>query len=109
MWILRNLVWLIIMVLVVGFSILNVNETVTAINFPGRVYRTLPANVVLFVAFVLGMITAFLLTLMHHLKVRAALNRVNRENKDLKRELSQLRNLPLEDLQLGERGRAARE
>ena len=62
MWFLRNLVWLVIMVLVVGFAILNVHETVTAVHFPGRVYRTLPANVVLFVAFVLGMMTAFALT-----------------------------------------------
>ena len=34
MWFLRNVVWLVIMVLLVGFAILNVHETVTAIIFP---------------------------------------------------------------------------
>jgi len=108
MWFLRNVVWLVIMVLVVGFAILNVHETVTSIILPGSSYRLLPANVVLFVAFVLGMMTGFVLTLFHQLKVRSAMNRMSRENQDLKRELSQLRNLALEDLNLGEPTGAAR-
>jgi len=108
MWFLRNVVWLVIMVLVVGFAILNVHETVTGIILPGSVYRLVPANVVLFAAFVLGMMTGFVLTLFHQLKVRSAMNRMSRENQDLKRELSQLRNLALEDLTLGERTGAAR-
>jgi len=108
MWFLRNVVWLVIMVLVVGFAILNVHETVTSINLPGSVYKVVPANIVLFVAFVIGMMTGFVLTLFHQLKVRSAMNRMSRENHDLKRELSQLRNLPLEDLDLGERIGAGR-
>ena len=108
MWFLRNVVWLAIMVVVVGFAILNVHETVTAVVLPGSVYRVVPSNVALFVAFVLGMSTAFVLTLFHQLKVRSAMNRLNRERQDLKRELNQLRNLPLEDLNLGERSGATR-
>jgi uncharacterized membrane protein YciS (DUF1049 family) len=108
MWFLRNVVWLAIMVIVVGFAILNVHETVTSVILPGSVYRVVPSNVALFIAFVIGMSTAFVLTLFHQLKVRAAMNRLNRENQDLKRELSQLRNLPLEDLNLGERSGTTR-
>jgi uncharacterized integral membrane protein len=67
---LKNLLWLIIMVLVVGFAILNVNETVTAVNLPGRVSHA-PSNIALFAAFAIGMLTAFLLTLAHRLKTRA--------------------------------------
>ena len=102
MWFLRNIIWLAIMIVVVGFAILNLNETVTAVRLPGREYRVLSLNVVLFSAFVIGMITAFLLTLIHHLKVRSAMSRLSRENQDLKRELAQLRNLPIEDLRIGE-------
>jgi uncharacterized integral membrane protein len=104
MWLLKNLFWLAIMVLVVGFAILNMKETVSAINLPGRVYASLPANVVIFVAFVLGMISAFVLVLVHVLKTRSAMSRLSRENDELKKELSQLRNLPLEDLKLGPQG-----
>jgi Lipopolysaccharide assembly protein A domain len=63
---------------------------------------------VVLVSFVVGMFSAFMLTLIHHLKIHAAMNRLNRETQDLKRELGQLRNLPLEDLRLGERGGSAR-
>ena len=109
MWLLKNLIWLVIMILVVGFAILNVHETVSAVVLPGNVYRALPANIALFAAFVIGMLTAFLLTLAHQLKTRAAVSRVRRENADLKRELDGLRNLPLEDLVPREAVGAARE
>ncbi len=103
MWILKNLAWLLIMVAVVGFAILNVNGRVSEIHLPGAVYVDLPLTVVLFAAFVLGMFLAFLLTLVNHLKGRAAMGRLNRENESLKQELRTLRNLPLEDLKIAGR------
>jgi uncharacterized integral membrane protein len=101
MWFLRNMLWLAIMVLVVGFAILNLRETVTAINLPGHVYRTLPVNVAVFAAFVVGMFLAFLLVLFQVLKARSEVSALEREKEDLTRELEQLRNLPLEGLELG--------
>jgi uncharacterized integral membrane protein len=98
MWFLRNLLWLAIMVLVVGFAILNMRETVTAINLPGHVYRTLPVNVAVFAAFAAGMFLAFVLVLFQVLKARSEVSAVEREKEDLLRELDQLRNLPLEGL-----------
>jgi len=103
MWFLKNMIWIIVMVLVVGFCILNLNETITAINLPGRIYRQIPLNVALFATYVLGMVTAFILTLLQHLRIRSSMTKLARENQDLKRELSQLRNLPLEDLHVGDR------
>jgi len=102
MWILKNLAWLLIMVAVVGFAILNVNGRASEIRFPGATYVDLPLTVVLFAAFSLGMLLAFLLTLIHHLKGRAAMGRLSRENQSLKQELRALRNLPLEDLKLAD-------
>ena len=99
MWILKNLAWLLIMVAVVGFAILNVNGRVSEIQFPGATYTDLPLTVVLFAAFALGMFLAFLLTLIHHLKERASMGRLTRENQSLKEELRALRNLPLQDLE----------
>ncbi len=104
MWILKNLAWLLIMVAVVGFAILNVNGRASEIRLPGATYVDLPLTVVLFAAFALGMFLAFLLTLVHHLKGRAAMGRLTRENQNLKQELRVLRNLPLEDLKMAERG-----
>ena len=103
MWILRNLIWLVIMIAVVGFAILNVNGRVPEIRVPGSVYVNLPLTVVLFAAFALGMFLAFLLTLVNYLKGRAAMGKLTREIQSLKQELRSLRNLPLEDLKIGDR------
>ena len=103
MWFLKNVFWLVIMILVVGFAILNMKETVSAVNLPGRVYTGLSANVVLFIAFSLGMGSAFVLSLVQVLRSRAAVSRLTRENEEMKKELNQLRNLPLHDLKIGSR------
>jgi len=105
MWILKNLAWLLVMVAVVGFAILNVNGRVNEIRLPGTVYTNLSLTIVLFLAFVLGVFFAFVMAAVHYLKGRAAMGRLARENQGLRDELRALRNLPLEDLALtGERG-----
>ncbi|HLQ67448.1 MAG TPA: lipopolysaccharide assembly protein LapA domain-containing protein [Candidatus Limnocylindrales bacterium] len=101
MWFLRNMLWLAVMVLVVGFAILNLRETVTAINLPGHVYHALPVNVAVFSAFALGMFLAFVLVLFQVLKARSEVTALERQKAELTRELDQLRNLPLEGLALG--------
>lgn len=103
MWVLKNLAWLLIMIAVVGFAILNVHGRVSEIRLPGASYLDLPLTIVLFAAFALGMFLAFLLTLVNFLKGRAAMGRLARENQSLKQELRSLRNLPLEDLRIGDR------
>jgi uncharacterized integral membrane protein len=104
MWFLKNAGWLLIFALAGWFGYENRNETVTAVHLGGNHYLQAPLVLVVFVTFVVGMFCAFVLTLVHQLKVRAAMTRVTRENQDLKRELSDLRNLPLDDLKLGQRG-----
>lgn len=108
MWFLRNVLWLAIMVLVVGFAILNMRESVTAINLPGHVYRSIPVNVAVFVAFALGMFLAFVLVLFQVLKSRSEVAAVEREKEALERELAELRNLPLDGLQLGSKAGGGR-
>jgi uncharacterized integral membrane protein len=98
MWFLRNLLWLAIMVLVIGFAILNMRETVSGINLPGHVYRAVPINIAVFIAFASGMFLAFLLSLFQVLKARSEVTALERERGELTRELDQLRNLPLEGL-----------
>jgi uncharacterized integral membrane protein len=104
MWFLKNAGWLLIFALAGWFGYENRNETVSNLHLGGRHYAQAPLVLVVFVTFVVGMFCAFVLALVHQLKVRSAMSRVNRENQDLKRELSQLRNLPLDDLKLGRRG-----
>ena len=108
MWLLRNLLWLAIMVIVVGFAILNMRETVTAINLPGQVYHALPVNVAVFAAFAAGMFLAFVIAFFQVLQARSEVSAMERQKEDLLRELDQLRNLPLEGLRSGTQASGAR-
>jgi uncharacterized integral membrane protein len=108
MWFLRNVLWLAVMILVVGFAILNMRESVTAINLPGHVYRSIPVNVAVFAAFAAGMFLAFLLVLFQVLKARSEVAAAERQKQELERELAELRNLPLEGLALGSRAGGGR-
>jgi len=106
MWFLRNVLWLAVMILVVGFAVLNMRETVTAIHLPGQVYRTIPLNIAVFAAFAIGMFLAFLLVLFQVLKARSEVAAMARQKEELERELTELRNLPLDGLAIGAKGRA---
>jgi uncharacterized integral membrane protein len=108
MWFLRNVLWLAVMILVVGFAILNMRESVTAINLPGHVYRSIPVNIAVFAAFAAGMFLAFLLVLFQVLKARSEVAAVERQKQELERELAELRNLPLEGLALGSKAGGGR-
>jgi uncharacterized integral membrane protein len=104
MWFLKNIAWLVTMVAVVVFFAANHTERITGVNLLYQRWVNVPAFLALFVAFVAGMLVAFVLTFVQYLKGQAAARRLAQEVKDLKEELSALRNLPIEDLQLGEPG-----
>jgi uncharacterized integral membrane protein len=104
MWFLRNLAWLLTLVAVGVFIYANYAERVTAVNLIWHRWPNVPSFVALFLAFIAGMLVAFVLTFVHYLKGQAASRRLNQQVKDLKEELSTLRNLPFEDLTLGGKG-----
>ena len=100
MWFLRNIAWLITMVAVIAFFVANHTERITAVNLLWQRWANVPAFLALFIAFVAGMLVAFILTFVQYLRGRAASRRLTQEIKDLKEELAALRNLPLADLDL---------
>ena len=108
MWFLKNSGWLLIFIVAGLFGYQNRNETVSAVHLAGRNYTLQPLIIVVFVAFVIGMFCAFVLTLFQQIRIQSAIGRITRENQELRRELSQLRNLPLDDLKVGEPSEAGR-
>ena len=103
MWFLKNIAWLITMVAVIAFFVANHTERITGVNLLWQRWSDVPAFLALFIAFVAGMLVAFILTLVQYLRGRAAAQRLAQEVKDLKEELAALRNLPLADLDLGQK------
>jgi uncharacterized integral membrane protein len=105
MWFLRNMVWLVVLCLIFWFSYLNWEQQVTLLQLPGGMaFRDLNLVVAMFGAFIAGTVAALLASLVHVIRIRADNARMERDSKDLKRELEQLRNLPIEGLGLGEAG-----
>jgi len=100
MWFLKNIAWLITMVAIIAFFVANHAERITAVNLLWQRWSDVPAFLALFVAFVAGMLVAFVLTLVQYLRGQAAARRLTLQVKDLKEELAALRNLPLSDLDI---------
>jgi uncharacterized integral membrane protein len=100
MWFLKNIAWLITMVAVIAFFVANHTERITGVDLLFQRWTNVPAFLALFLAFVAGMLVAFILTFVQYLRGRAAAQRLAQEVKDLKEELAALRNLPLADLDL---------
>jgi uncharacterized integral membrane protein len=108
MWFLRNIIWIVVLCLVFWFSYLNWEQRVLLLQLPGgAVFHDLSLVVAMFGAFVAGMVGALLATLFHVIRLHADRNRMLRDVADLKNELNQLRNLPVEGLVL-EGGKAPR-
>jgi len=103
MWFLRNIIWIVVLCLVFWFSSLNWDQRVPVLFLPGgMVFRDLHLVVAMFGAFMVGMVAALFANLIHVVRIHADRSRMAREGQDLRNELSQLRNLPVEDLVVGE-------
>lgn len=103
MWFLRNVIWLVVLCLVFWFSYLNWEQRVALLQLPGGIYfRDLHLVAAMFGAFIVGIIVSLMANLFHVVRIHADRRRMGRENQDLRNELSQLRNLPIEDLSIGE-------
>jgi uncharacterized integral membrane protein len=80
----------------VGFMVLNSQARVDLDIFGYRIFD-ISLAMVCFYAFVAGMVFVLVFALADEISLRTNLFRMNRENKNLKKELEALRNLPLEE------------
>ena len=99
MWFLRNVIWLAVLCLVFWFSYLNWDQRVALLTLPGGlVFHDLHLVAAMFGAFAAGMVATLLANLVHVVRIHSDRARAARENQDLRKEIGQLRNLPIEDL-----------
>ena len=95
MWAVRALLVIILVVVVVGFSVLNSEQKVTVMLY-NTTYYNVPLIVVTYWAFVVGMLVTFILGLSYFWKLSMDLRDERRETKRLLTELTALRNRPIE-------------
>jgi uncharacterized protein HemY len=95
-----RIVGLIFIVVVIGFAIgfmiLNAQLKIDIDVFGHKIFDISLSMVCLY-AFVAGMVFVLILALADEIVLRTNLHRSNKENKQLKEELSALRNLPFEE------------
>jgi uncharacterized integral membrane protein len=96
MWILKWLGVALLLIVLLGFSIMNVEQQVD-INLFFWQFQDVPLILVIFEAFIVGMLVWFLIAFINELRLRADLRNTQRELDDLREELQTLRNLPLHE------------
>ncbi|MEW6042629.1 MAG: LapA family protein [Elusimicrobiota bacterium] len=95
MWLLRRLVAFLVFFLFLWFTAINTKPV--QVNFFGKQTGDLPLALVILISFATGVCFWFLVSLYHDLKMRREISGKDKIIANLKKELSNLRNLPLTD------------
>ena len=96
MWILKWLGIALLLIVMLGFAMMNIGQQVD-INLFFWQFEEVPLILVIFEAFIAGMLVWFLIAFINELKLRADLKNARRESEELHEELQALRNMPLQE------------
>jgi uncharacterized integral membrane protein len=97
MWIIKSALVLIIFLAFLGFSFQN-SYQVTTVNIAGKQYSSIPLIIVLYIAFSVGVIFWFIISIFQYLRYTGQISDLKRKNRQLLEEIKALRNLPLEEI-----------
>ena len=92
----NSVLFILMLFAVLGFSILNSQQTVD-INLYWKHYYNVSMVIALFIAFMIGLIFWFLISTANNLVLRSNNRMLNRKIRELKEELRELRNASLLD------------
>ncbi len=96
MWVIRYFIITVVILLVMAFAIQNSYQTVS-VNLINHKYLDVPLILVLFEAFVLGILFWFVISIAQFIKLHGVLNKQKKENKKLTEEIKTIRNMPLQE------------
>lgn len=96
MWMLKWLGVAILLILLLGFAIQNLEQQVDIVLIFWH-FQDVPLIVVILEAFIIGMLVWFIIAFVNEMRLRSQLRGISRDRDELSRELQTLRNLPLEE------------
>ncbi len=99
MWMLKWLGVALLLILLLGFSMLNLDQFVD-INLFFWQFDNVPLILVVFEAFVAGMLVWFIIAFINELRLRRQLRTLSRDRDQVHEELQTLRNQPLDELDM---------
>lgn len=100
MWIIRWIFWLIVLFIIIIFVTQNVDFLKETYKLEFLFWETkslLPVWVVMFLTFAFGVVLWLIGSIFKLLELKTEVRKVSKENVALKKELNELRNMPLED------------
>ena len=101
MWIIKSALAVIIILAFLGFSFQNSYQVAT-VNVAGSQYSGVPLIIVIYIAFSIGVIFWFIISIFQYLGQTGQIAELRRKNKQLLEEIKALRNLPLEEIGPGD-------
>jgi len=96
-WLIRSAIILIGVIAFLWVGMTNADQRVSNFTFFTKQFYGLSLNLLMFIVFAAGMIFSFLIFVLSEFQLRHTIGRKQREIVRLERELSALRNLPLEE------------
>ena len=101
---LKLVLWVVFLCVILFFAGLNLSEVVEIQLWWGeeQTYENVPLVVALGLAYLLGLVTYFLMALTRDIRFRGQIGRLRRENRSLQSELHHLRGASLDDLPIDE-------
>jgi len=96
MWIIRYAIAALLIIVLLGFTIQNTYQTVV-INILDRTYENVPLVYVIYIAFCLGLIFWFIISVIQYIRMTSKLSEQKKQIRTLTSEITTLRNLPLEE------------
>lgn len=96
MWIIRWFFILSVMILVLFIAIQNANET-SRFTFFSQAYLNVPLIILLFAAYVVGMITWFIIAVIQNMQLKIEIRNLRKETVQLQHELDDLRNISIDE------------
>ncbi len=97
MWILRGIILLIGVVALVWLGMLNADQKVAEFHLFKWTYYDLPVNIILVIAFLVGMLVWAIGGWVREAQLLLRIGRERKNNRRLREEIEALRNLPLEE------------
>ena len=101
MWIIRWIVLLLLMLLIIGFAMLNTDQK-ASVSFYWWQTIDLPLWVIMYLSFGVGMIVWFIVSLFQVLSHKHDIRKLKKENRQLKDELDRMRNVTIDETSLPE-------
>jgi uncharacterized membrane protein YciS (DUF1049 family) len=101
-WLIRSAIILVGVIAVLWVGMNNADQAVN-FTFFTKYYENLSLNLLMMVVFAAGMVFSFSIFVLSEFQLRHAMGRKQREVNRLERELSALRNLPLDEGECAER------